>query len=311
MVKTPYKKTRKNKIKNKQTKKIKPMICHPNIDGNTSVGISCLTDKVLFELKESYNKSHPSNIIKHSDPKQIWNELKKNLQCSKEDCWLDTIPDMKIRNKIFKESFAPKQPYDWKYNSKTWLTNYDISAVLKQYEKPYKNFKLIGPTPIDFDKYPLSKFGDCVWEELCEFNLQKYIDDNITKIGIIFNLDEHDKSGSHWVSMFVDLEDKLIFYMDSAGDSIPSEIQILANRIIKQAHNLTSPFDMKLIFNEVPHQKGNSECGVYCLYFIITMLTNKKGNKEFKNLKEKINFFSKKRIPDSYIFKYRKKYFNQ
>ena len=35
------------------------------------------------------------------------------------------------------------------------------------------------------------------------------------KIGVIFNLDKHDQSGSHWVAMFIDLENKFFFYFDS------------------------------------------------------------------------------------------------
>jgi hypothetical protein len=43
--------------------------------------------------------------------------------------------------------------------------------------------------------------------------LKDYIDKNITKIGIIFNLDNHNESGSHWVSLFIDLEDKFVLYL--------------------------------------------------------------------------------------------------
>ena len=58
------------------------------------------------------------------------------------------------------------------------------------------------------------------------------------------------------------------------------------------------------------HQYENNECGMYSLYFIITMLTNKTEKKIFKNYMEKIDFFKNKRIPDKYMHRYRKKYFN-
>jgi hypothetical protein len=35
-------------------------------------------------------------------------------------------------------------------------------------------------------------------------------------VGFTINLDNHNESGSHWVSMFLDLDDKIIFYFDSA-----------------------------------------------------------------------------------------------
>ena len=299
---------RKNKRK---TQKIKPMICNPGIE-NTSITDSCLTDNVLLKLKTSFNDSHPTNKIQNNEPNKIWHELKNKLTtCNKEDCWLETITDSAVRNKIEKEAFAPKQPNSWKEKPNTWLTNFDIVKVLKQYEKPYTNFRVIGPTPIDFDTYPVDNMGTCVWEEICNFKLQNYIDKKHTKIGIVFNLDKHDESGSHWVSMFIDLEDEFIFYMDSAGDSIPTEIQILVDRITKQAIELHSPINLTYYENNpLIHQKGDTECGMYSLFFILTMLTNKRNNKKFKNYKEKIRFFKNKRIPDSYIYKYRKKYFN-
>jgi len=49
---------------------------------------------------------------------------------------------------------------------------------------------------------------------------------------------------------------------------------------------------------------------MYSLFFLITMLT---GKTEFKNnmtMKEKIHLFKSGRIPDKFVEKYRKKYFN-
>ena len=59
------------------------------------------------------------------------------------------------------------------------------------------------------------------------------------------------------------------------------------------------------------HQKGNNECGMYSLFFIITMLTNKVNNKKFKNMKQKLNYFTKNRINDKFVFQKRKQYFNE
>ena len=74
---------------------------------------------------------------------------------------------------------------------------------MKQFEKKHNNFEFIGPSPIDFDDHEM--FGECVWEELCKFDLQQKMRDKKEKIGIIFNLDPHDKPGSHWVAMFVNI----------------------------------------------------------------------------------------------------------
>jgi hypothetical protein len=55
---------------------------------------------------------------------------------------------------------------------------------------------------------------------------------------------------------------------------------------------------------------GESECGMYALYFIITMLTGETEKLKFVNAEDKIKFFKNKRIPDQYVNKYRKIYFN-
>ena len=91
---------------------------------------------------------------------------------------------------------------------------------------------------------------------------------------------------------------------------IPKEVDELVKRITEQNNKLKRP---KLAFynNKIEHQKGNSECGMYSLYFIVTMLTEKTNNETLKNRKEKIDYFSNKRIPDNLVFEYREKYFNK
>ena len=64
----------------------------------------------------------------------------------------------------------------------------------------------MGPSPIDYDTHLVS--DECVWEELCKFNLKNTINNGKRKIGIIFNLDPHFKGGSHWVAMFINTNDK-------------------------------------------------------------------------------------------------------
>lgn len=304
--------TKRKKQKTTKTRKLKPMNCNPITKGKTSVGISCLTDDVLYKLKDSFNTQHRKNTIKSTSPKKVWDELKNKLKtCDKEDCWLESITDTQVKNKLIKESFAPKHPESWKKHPDKWLSNFDIAAVLKQYEKSHKNFRIIGPTPIDFDTRPPEHDGTRVWEELCTFDLKSYVDTGKTKIGIVFNLDNHKQNGSHWVSLFLDLEDQFIFYMDSNGESIPDEIKSLVTRITDQGLLLENPLHIHFYENcPMEHQYQNNECGMYSLFFIVTMLTNKTEKKKFKSYTEKIDFFKNKRIPDKHMHGYRKKYFN-
>jgi len=304
----PLNKTNKRNYIAKPIRKTKKMNCSPMVAGKTAIKSSCLTPNILQKIKEEYNKDHLENPIVKTEPTELWYELHERLNsCDKEECWLNEIKDRELRKNIKDEIFAPKQPPEWKKNRNEWLSNYDILDVIRQYEKTYPCFKFIGPSFIDFDA-PLDK--TCVTEELCYFNLKNYIDNKITKIGVIFNLDKHNQSGSHWVSLFIDLKEKFIFYFDSAGSPIPKEIETLVKRIEEQANNISIRF--KFYQNHpLEHQYGNTECGMYSLFFIITMLTNRSENKKFKSKQDKINIFKRKRIPDKYVEHLRDKYFNK
>jgi hypothetical protein len=313
-----YKKTKNNRKLNKKqnkkqnkTKRFHAMNCSPSVKGKTPVLNSCFTAPVLIQLKDSYNKYHHKNTISATEPVEIWTELKSRLStCSKEDCWLDTIEDKNIRDKLDDFLFAPDQPGDWAEHD-GWLSNFDIMKVLKQFEVSHPNFRVIGPTPIDFDSKPQHGNSKCVWDELCDFDMKKYLASGKTKLGIVFNLDKHYGKGKHWVSMFLDLEDNFIFYLDSGGDHAPIEVKKLVNRMIKQGMAL--PEKKRIHYYEncpIEHQMGTRECGMYALFFIITMLTGEAEGKSLPNYMDRIMFFKDKRIPDSYVKKYREIYFN-
>ena len=83
-------------------------------------------------------------------------------------------------------------------NINTWLNTIDIGNVLNQYHQKYPDFEFIGPVPLDFDK---KLTGHCVVDELCKLSMANLYRKNKKKIRNSFNLDPHDKPGSHWVSM--------------------------------------------------------------------------------------------------------------
>ena len=196
----------------------------------------------------------------------------------------------------------------------------------------------------------------CVWEELCHLDIAKLLKRGITQIGMVFNLDRYDEPGSHWVSLYVslgergklkktktnggtsdvsiqwaveetdggskkhnkDVEGPFIFYFDSTGREAPVEIKSLINRIAEQYNNFSQHKKIKLYNNNGrDHQKSNTECGMYSLFFIITMLTNNLEDKSMSNgelklgFNEKIALFRDATIPDKYVELYRHKYFNK
>lgn len=281
---------------------MKKLNCNPTVVGDTVNKKSCYTRKVLNTIKNVYNTNNIKKKITSTDDEDIYNELSLKLtNCQDESCWLNQFDqfDQLEKNKLRNQSFTPDKPKEWLNNPVEWLSNFDILNVLKQYEEKHDNFKFIGPTPIDFDLTPIGE-NKCVWQDLCHFQLHKYNESGYNKIGVIFNLDKHDEGGSHWVSLFISIKDNLIYYFDSAANKIPKEISKFVELVLSQSGKR-----MKFITN-VPHQHqyGDTECGMYSLYFIITMLN------ESMTMRKKINLFSKKHLNDKFIESFREKYFN-
>jgi hypothetical protein len=168
---------------------------------------------------------------------------------------------------------------------------------MKQYEKEFPYFDFIGAAPIDFDSPKM--YGECVWEELCHFDLSISMRNGKNKIGFVFNTDPHYLSGSHWISMFVSLKHKFIFFFDSTGTSPPKEVKRLINKIKQQGKALGINF--RYIENKKHHQKKPTECGMYALFMIINLLRETMKPEDFI-----VDIF-----PDEQMEKFRKLYFNQ
>ena len=278
-------------------KKIKKENCSPT---TRKKRFTCYSDDSLHMMKKYWNVRHPDAKIQSNDSRVIWEQLKNYLGdiCNRESCWMrQKFMKGKLNTELKSYTFAPKSPASWKKDPNTWLTSVDIEKVMKQYEKKYRNFEFIGPSPIDFDTHKL--FGDCVWDELCRFQLSETIKRGKKKIGVIFNLDPHYKEGSHWVSLFIDVDREFIFYFDSTSDPLPRQIKKFIKRVKKQGSKMNIHFK-NIYENDVEHQKEDSECGIYSLFFIISLLKNKDPGD-----------FLKERISDEKMERLRKVYFNQ
>ncbi len=265
-----------NIYKPKLTKK-KQVYCAPH---NRKNRFSCFTKDSLLKIARAWNqnqKHQPSGkkikIQKNMSKPKLWQEINSRLNntCEGEWCWVKQSFVQSLSDEELDNTFRPSTPRDWYQSKKEWLSTLDIENVMKQYEYRYPEFYFIGPVPIDFD-YKLS-MGSCVVDELCKINLNSIIRDKIKKIGIVFNLDRHDQSGSHWVAMYIDLKKKKIYYWDSYGEPAPKEVDILAKRIQEQGKKKKMKFDY--LVNKIRHQYQNSECGVYCMYFITKLLQGK------------------------------------
>ena len=274
---------------------------------NCSKEISCLDNKLLIKIADVLNEYHEAGInLKTSRNKlhqQISKKLNKMSDCDSEKCWL-TIQEL-IKHlspeelSIFKKSFKPKKPCKWSKNPNEWLTTSDLEKILEQLTDKYPDFHSYGALPMDFD---LKQDKKCVSGDICNIDLKKHMDDKKFNIGSIFNLDDHDEPGSHWVAVYLDLNSSnrdtpSIYYFDSIADKPTKEIKELVKNVKEQYKNITTK-ELDFLYNDMKHQYNNTECGIYCLHFLETML---KG----VNFEDYIN--DKKK--DDYMEKFRQYYF--
>ena len=260
---------------------------------------TCYSLDDLLRMKDAWNKRNPNNLIHSTTQNELVTDLTAKFSdtCKNEQCWYKQFADVNELNGL-DGLFAPTAPSSWKTNINEWLSSSDITAVMNQYMKIYKCFQFIGPAPIDFDKVIT---GSCVEKSLCSINIKELMDAGKFKIGISLNTHPHDKGGEHWISMFINIKKGFIFYFDSAGNKAPKQVIALSDRIIKQGLALNPPIHFKFDQNyPTQHQYTTTECGMYSLYFIVSMLEDKFTQ---RYLKTHI-------ITDKYIQNLRKVYYN-
>ena len=284
---------KKKKTSNRKQKQKGGNMCSPaNIKQNsagakTSYNYSCFTLKDLKNMALMVNKKYNSNInIKDytaKDKARLLKDIHYALKCGNMSLDMCIIKNYNQDfQKAIKKNFKPKSPK----GEQEWLSSVDIYDVMEQYMHKFPSFMFLGPVPIDFSDYS---------NALSRINLKK-LKKSKKHIGIVFNTDPSYKSGEHWISMFIDLNNKTICFFDSVGENPPKEVKQFMNKIIKQAKGLG--IKLKQIINDKQHQKLDTECGVFSLHFIISRLEGKSCDYINNNI-----------IKDKEMNKYRKKYF--
>jgi|LakMenEpi03Aug12_release.lakeMendotaPanAssembly.Ray.scaffolds.fasta_scaffold182753_3 hypothetical protein len=256
--------------------------CAPNVE-NIKDYYTCFKKKELINIASTFNSYYNDKICKNKkciikkpidipnkSKRELWNSIYKRLKplCKTEYCWLDLdflekIHNKDLRSKILHFTFKPKMTP--KYNS--WLNTNDIDAILLQYQRIYKDFKFVGALPSDF--YKIQKVD---YNSILQYK----------KIGIVFNLDAHYKSGSHWTAFLIDNKLKTLEYYDSVGVKPNRNIQKFINKVYKYLS--LKGLDYTIKYNNIQHQFKNNECGVYSIHYIIKRLNGTSFEKITTNI---------------------------
>ena len=251
---------------------------------------SCFTLEALQELARAYNRRGKDTIDISLDHASLHKELTQRLakECgtdaTKEVRWIKALGSSKAAKMVM-----PIKPREWDKNPHTWLNNFDIENVLSRLEgdKEYP-YKLLGVFPIDFQGK--DAYNQILYPEMYNFDIKEYIG-KYKYLGLITNLDTHDGPGTHWTSTFIVIDPKLksfgAYYYDSTFSTrtplerVPKSILAFFKMLKKQAEALPEARGRKFknIFFKLGHQRGNTECGMFSIYYQVNWL-----NKLIKNI---------------------------
>jgi hypothetical protein len=181
------------------------------------------------------------------------------------------------------KSFRPLKPPEWNVNDREWLSTIDIQEVMEQYDAANPSFAFLGVHARDFATR--TSTNKCVSTSICDVPafMSRLEKEGKTHFGLVFNLDKHTQSGSHWVCIYASLDPKRrmygVYYYDSVAMPPNQEFTELMWQIKNYMHK-THPkrkrrFHRRL--NRVRRQYKSTECGVYSMVLLITCM--EKGDK--------------------------------
>lgn len=263
-------------------------IAHP--DG-TKV---CSKPKIIQKIAEISGATN-------SDATAILTEVKEKLNCDTEKCVLKKIikkvePD--VAQEI-KESLAT----DFKPNgpalTTALLSNIDIDKILAQMAAKY-DLLAMPFHMIDFDTF---RGGNT---DLNTIDLADEVAKGMKTFSVVLNTDKYSGNGVHWFCLFGDFRGKgtqddpyTLEYFNSSGDRPRASV---AEWLVKQEASINKKMPDKTVVvrKDMPiaHQQGDTECGVYALYYLIERIKGKS--------RDEINSAE---IPDDEMTKFRQALF--
>lgn len=227
---------------------------------NQSIGTSITSTNydVLSSMLDKFDENDELSLLNNSE---VVNLLKRN----------------NIDIEDAKKAFKPPGPR----GDTTWLSNYDIHAVLDWFKEQYKDFNYYPCSLMDFDDAKGPKALISVKK------VTDFIKEGYTKVACVLNTAKGNSSGEHWVTVYSDVNlsanKATLEYFNSTGESPPKEVirwmkrnhEALNEYFSSNNATLTEHFTgdrVVELVNTTSMQQGNSECGVYALYFIKSRL---------------------------------------
>ncbi len=210
---------------------------------------------------------------------------KKVLGCTNDGCVLEKV-DNPQADEIKKVALKAEGPA----NSKELISNFNIADIFKQLEAKFP----------DFQGYPF-QYHDFINHAESEPMKDPPSPDKSKKTyGIVVNTDVTGGPGIHWFALFVDMRKApwTIEYFNSSGNKPQAPINQWMQKLKDQICS-AGQCEIILSNDRFQHQKGDTECGLYSMYYIWSRL----------NGVSYTDFGNGERIPDAKMTEFRKQLF--
>jgi len=234
---------------------------------NNSTG-PCATDFVISELFVSIGKPEPA---RPEDRARALAEAAGRRCKNSEVCLLSKLIIESKNSAVVSQAkkdlvtkYKPKGPR----GTKKWTSNIELDAVLADWKKEFDGLYAYSFCTIDFAR---------IGGSLAKAPVRRLIERGFTHLACIVNTDTSTGPGQHWVCVFVDArapadgdQPWTVEFFDSAGSPPQREIVRWMEETKKDVEALRATDDLvkTIAVTDVEHQKHNTECGLYALYYI-------------------------------------------
>lgn len=252
--------------------------CAPHVEAGA--GGVCLTAKAVAAVAKV------AGVAQSGDHAKVIAEAKAATSCGTQHCLLE-----KVRANVDVEAERARIKPLGPASTRKWLDNSNIDVSLAQWAKAFPGFRPVPFAMMNFAEYD---------NELRRFNPAAEAAQGMKMFACVLNTDHHPGRGKHWVCVFGDLRRSpwTVEYFNSSGRPPPPQMVewmvTTRNRLRMGGRHQVDD----VVVSRRPHQEGDSECGVYCLFYIWSRLQGVPWET-----------FRKNRVADKDMVKFRERLF--
>lgn len=238
---------------------------------------TCLSNSSVRILKDYFQ-------VDEFDINNFIEETKPKLGCDTEKCVIQQVERQlpKKESNALRKDLALNYKLKGPSDSTALLSNINIDATLTLWTRSFPKFTFTPYAMMDFAKYS---------HPLNSIDLPK-ISKKYNCWACVLNTDTHYGPGQHWVCLFADFrEEPVIEYFNSTGNPPPFEVR----EWFKKQHNKGLK---TMVANHRAHQKKNTECGMYVLFYIRSRIEGRP-----------VKFFATNTVHDKYMVEFRRHIF--